>query len=102
METRTLERTRDEILHQLELCQAGEITAEELGSAKQALLSGLRTVTDSPGALEGYYSTGHLSGFLLPPEQYRAAIEQVTMEQVVAAAQTIRLHTVYFLEGVQA
>ena len=102
VETCNLEQTRDEILRQLTLCQGGQITPEELRSAKQALLSGLRTVTDSPGALEGYYSTGHLSGFLLPPEQYRAAIEQVTMERVVAAAQTIRLHTVYFLEGVQA
>ena len=38
----------------------------------------------------------------MTPEQYREKIEKVTMEDVVAAAGTIKLHTRFFLEGVGA
>ena len=93
---------RQEILRQLLACQSGDITKEELSAAKEAVLSGLRGVHDSPGAIEGYYATGSLSGLGMTPEQYREKIEKVTMEDVVAAAGTIKLHTRYFLEGVGA
>ena len=93
---------RQEILAQLGACQTGEITREELAAAKEAVLSGLRGVHDSPGAIEGYYSTGALSGLGMTPEQYRDQIEKVTMEDVVAAAGTLKMHTRYFLEGVGA
>ena len=101
VETKDLERAREEILRQLDLCRRGQITPEELRSAKRALCSGLAAVTDGPGSLESYYSTAALSGRMLAPEEYSRAIEAVTLEQVARAAETLQLHTVYFLEGVQ-
>lgn len=91
-----------EILRQLEACRAGEITAEELNAAKEAILSGLRGVHDSPGSIEGYETTAAISGLPLTVEQYYRAVETVTVQQVAAAAQTVRLHTTYFLKGVDA
>jgi hypothetical protein len=35
-------------------------------------------------------------------EQYYRAVEAVTVEAVAAAARTVRLHTTYFLKGVEA
>lgn len=92
-------QTRAEILSQLEACQAGEISPEELKAAKEAVLSSLRATHDSPGAIEGYYATGALSGMGMTPEQYMAAVEAVTLSQVVEAARTVRLHSSYFLKG---
>ena len=92
-------QTRQEILRQLDACKKGEITLEELNAAKEALLSSLRATHDSPSAIEGYYATAALSGMGLSPEQYMAAVEAVTMEQVVAAANTVQLHSTYFLKG---
>jgi predicted Zn-dependent peptidase len=91
--------TREEILHQLQLCREGEISESELKAAKEAVLSSLRATHDSPGAIEGYYATAALSGMGMTPEQYMAAIEAVTLEQVVAAANTVKLHSTYFLRG---
>ncbi len=91
---------RQEILRQLDACKAGDITTQELEAAKEAILSGLRGIHDSPGAIESYYSTGALSGMLRPPEEYRKAVEAVTRETAQAAAQTLALHTDYFLKGV--
>ncbi len=90
---------KEEILRQLSACQAGDFTEEELRSAKQALLSQLRATHDTPGAIEGYYATAALSGLSLTPEDYMRRVEQVTADDVAAAAKKIRLHTVYFLRG---
>ena len=92
-------RTRQEVLNQLKNCQEGRITDEELTAAKQALLSSLRATHDSPSAIEGYYATAALSGMDMTPRQYMDAVEAVTKEQVVAAAQSLQLHTTFFLKG---
>ncbi len=91
---------KDEVLRQLRLCQEGEITEQELKAAKEALLSSLRSTHDSPGSIEGYYSTAALSGLAFAHEAYMAAVEAVTLEDVVACANKLQLHTTYFLKGV--
>jgi predicted Zn-dependent peptidase len=92
--------TRQEVMNQLAACQEGRITAEELDAAKQYLCSSLRAVYDSTGAIEYFYSMENLSARPMTPEGIMAAVEQTTLDDVVAAARTLRLHTVYFLEGV--
>ena len=93
------QQVREEILAQLDACRRGDITAEELGAAKEALLSSLRGVHDSPGSIESYYSTHLLSGAFRSPAQYMAQIQSVTLDDVIAAAKTVKLHTTYFLRG---
>lgn len=91
--------TRQEVLHQLQLCKEGAITEQELKAAKEALLSSLRTTHDSPGAIESYYSTAAMSGLLYSHEDYRKATEQATLEDVIRCANALQLHTTYFLKG---
>ena len=91
----------DEILNQLECCKRGEISREELESAKEALLSSLRSIPDSPGSIENYYATGALSGLQLTTPQYMEQVQQVTVEKLTEVARKIRLHSVYLLKGVQ-
>ena len=85
---------------QLRKCVRGRISGAELKAAKEAILSSLRGIHDSPGAIEGYYSTAALSGLTMTPAKYMAAVEAVTVEQVAAAAKTVQLHSSFFLEGV--
>lgn len=99
IDARQEDTVRQEVLHQLELCRQGEITAPELESARQALLSGLHTVHDSPGAIESYYATAALSGLTLTLEEYRQAVQQVGLSDVTEAAQSLRFHSEFFLEG---
>ena len=90
-----------QILEQLEVCRNGSFSEEIFDSAKQGLLSSLSGIHDSPGGIEGYYSSGLLSGQRLNPQQYAQAVGQVTREQVAACAQKLQLHTTSFLKGVQ-
>ena len=95
------ERVVREIETQLEHCRRGNITPMELEAAKQAMFSSLRGVHDSPGSIESYYSSAALSGMTLTLEQYWQAVADTTVEQIAAVARDVRLHTVYFLKGVQ-
>ena len=95
------ETVQAEILRQLQLIREGDITAEELRSAKEALLSNLRSTHDSPGAIEGYYASAAISGIGMDTQAFMEAIGQVKKEAVQAAAETLRLSCVYFLKGEQ-
>ena len=93
-------QVRQEILAQLEACRQGNITQQELASAKEAILSSLRGVHDAPGAVEAYYGTAALNGGNMDLEAYRRAVEQVEIPQAVEAANTLTLHSSFFLKGV--
>lgn len=90
---------REGILAQLQACCDGQFTAAELDSAKEAILSGLRTAHDSPGAIEGYYATSFLSGLQLTPEAYAEKVRAVTPEAVAQAAKTLQYHSSFCLKG---
>ena len=92
-------RTREEIARQLDAICRGEITDEEFHAAREALLSSLRATHDSAGSIEGYYATAALSGMKLTVPAYMEALQNVTRDQVAAAARTVKLHTSYFLKG---
>ena len=90
---------KEEVLRQLQLCREGQISQRELDSAKEALLSSLRSTHDSPGSIEGYYSTAALSGLAFSHSQYMTAVEAVTIQDVADCANAMQLHTTYFLKG---
>ena len=94
------QHVRREVLNQLDACRRGDISPEELTAAREALISGLRSTHDSPGAIESYYSSALIGGLRMTPEEYIRALEAVTPEDVVAAAGTVELHSSYFLKGV--
>lgn len=91
---------REQIRQQLDACREGQISREELTAAKEAILSGLRSVHDSPGSIEGFETTAAISGLIYTVEQYRDAVEAVTVEDVVLAARSLAMHTSFILKGV--
>lgn len=91
--------TRQEILRQLDACRNGEITQSEMTAAREALLSSLRSVPDSPGSIENFVSTSALSGLVYSREAYMEAVENVTLADVVRCANSVCLNTTYFLKG---
>ena len=90
---------RAEIEKELAGCRGGRITPEELAAAKASICSSLTGTHDSPGAIEGYYASGALSGNRLDPEAYIAAVQAVTADDCARVASTLRYHTGFFLKG---
>ena len=97
-----LETAKKEILRQLEACKAGDITDDELESARGYLVSDLKIAMDSPGRLDDYYMGQILLEQDGTMEDLASAIARVTKQEAADAIQALRLDTIYALEGVTA
>ena len=95
-----LETAKTEILRQLEACKAGDITDDELESARGYLVSDLKIAMDSPGRLDDYYMGQILLEQDGTMEDLASAIARVTKQEAADAIQALRLDTIYALEGV--
>jgi len=93
---------KDEILRQLEAVQKGTITEEELFFAKKALTSTLLALKDSPAQSVSWTLGNILSGDVCTAEERIEEINKVTVEEIVAVFQKVRLQTTYFLNGKEA
>ncbi len=97
-----LETAKTEILRQLEACKAGDITDDELESARGYLVSDLKIAMDSPGRLDDYYMGQILLEQGGTMQDLASAIARVTKQEAADAIQALRLDTIYALEGVTA
>ena len=99
VETSKLQEAKSAILEQLEQIRKGNFTEEELTFAKLSMSNSYRSVEDSLYSMENYYLNQMFASSILSPQEQICAIEKVTREQVIAAAQQTELDTVYALKG---
>ena len=79
----------------------GEITPEELESARRSLISAVRAGLDTPAALDDWY-IGMSIEPCDDPETMLQKLPALTVEDVVRAARRITTDTIYFLKGDEA
>ncbi|MBR1659513.1 MAG: insulinase family protein [Oscillospiraceae bacterium] len=99
IEPENFEVAKAEILAQLDAVRNGDFTEEDLESARKCVAGDLRSLTDSPGALEDFYLSQTLIGLEMGPRELAALCEEVTAEDVKAVAAGIVPDAVYFLHG---
>lgn len=97
VEQGNVQRAKEEILHQLEEVQSGAFDDEMLENTRLLLKNSLRAVGDSTSALEEWYLNRIISGEITTPQQELLLIDEVTREDVVAAARSVSLDAVYLL-----
>lgn len=88
-----------EIFAQLDAIRRGDITDEELESAKRAVASDLRTIMDSQAGLEEYCLAYTLEGMDCLPDELAGLVELVTKQDVMDIAAGVECDAVYFLRG---
>jgi len=93
------QKAQDEILRQLELTRAGEITEAELAAARNSLKNSYRELYDNADSIKSWYTSRMLVGRDDSPEDAAAAIETVTAEDIANMAKRVTLDTIYFLNG---
>ena len=86
-------------LAQLDAVKRGDLEDWELISAKKTLLSAYRSMGDSQGKLENFYLGQVATGLHETPEELAQQVRDVTPERIFRAMQTVKLDTVYFLQG---
>lgn len=93
---------QDAILQQLDACKQGQITWDELETARRYLRSAWRASLDAPGRIDDFYLGQAICRSEATIEDRIALLEHVTLQQVIDAANRIVLDTVYFLKGAEA
>jgi predicted Zn-dependent peptidase len=93
------DQAKQEILSQFQACVQGDFTDQELEAARRAVVSSLTACQDGQELLEYYWQGQAAAGLCQGPDKLAQAVEQVTREQVVAAAQKLKLDAIYFLKG---
>ncbi len=92
-------QARDEIMTQLDDIRAGKIEDWELEGARRTVVSSHLAALDDQARQEEFWLGQAAAGLDDTPEELAARFENVTREQVMAAAQRLELDTIYFLKG---
>lgn len=87
------------IKKQLEDMKNGNITQEEIQSAKASIISTIKFIPDEQDTQITYHFGQELSEFKMKFEEYEESVQNVTKEQVVELAQKIKINTIYFLKN---
>lgn len=93
------QRAYDEILSQLSKVASGDMEDWEIEGARENMLSALRTMDDSPAAMEDFYLGQAVTGTFDTPASLAGDIAAVDKSRICAAAESVKLDTVYFLKG---
>ncbi|UZT83216.1 EF-P 5-aminopentanol modification-associated protein YfmF [Caproicibacterium sp. BJN0003] len=97
VETKNFEAAQAEIQHQMDEMKKGNITEEEISSAKLTMENSYRTVMDSLWSLENWYVGQTYAPKIKTPLEYADQISKVKSEEIVEAAQKIQPAAVYRL-----
>ncbi len=86
-----------EILRQLEAIRQGQFSDGELEAARRALIQQFATADGSTAAREEHYGTQLLFDRCITPEQYGAALREITRDEVCRVARSVHFDTTYLL-----
>ncbi|RNB91805.1 insulinase family protein [Brevibacillus fluminis] len=85
------------INEQLKLVQAGQISEQEMSQTKATLINQFRELLDSPRMMVDFTYNGIFSGRTRRLSELLDEINQITVDQVKAAAGKIQMDTIYLL-----
>ncbi|WP_138493918.1 EF-P 5-aminopentanol modification-associated protein YfmF [Paenibacillus pinistramenti] len=99
IEIQNYEKALNIIKEQLESMRQGQISELEMSQTKAMIRNQLQEMQDSAFEMIAYDFNRVLSGKDRPAEELLAQVEAVTQQDIVDAAQTFHLDTIYFLTG---
>ena len=99
VETDNIEKTESAVMEQITALVHGNVTDEELLSAKKALKNLYISTMDSLSAMHAWYMGSVLSSLVASPLEEAEIVDDITKEEVVELANRIKLDTVFSLIG---
>ena len=93
------EKAKNEIINQLRLTAEGKFTEEDFSSSIKSLTDSILGNSDTPEEITAWYASQILRNELKAPETYAKEIGNVDRAEVVRAAKTIMLDTIFMLKS---
>ncbi len=92
-------KTIDLIKKQIEEMNHGNFSIEDIDSAKNSIITSIRSMTDSPGMLADFYYTQAIGEKFEHFDEIIDKIQQVDKNEIIQAGLNIKPDTVYFLKN---
>ncbi len=89
----------DIMQEQLKAIQLGDISREEMENTRIGLVNQLKAQEDNPHSLIGFYLDASLGGSKQSVEEVIERLEGISVDEVMEAANQIKIDTVYFLHS---
>ena len=89
---------KNEIFSQLDAVIRGDFTEDDLNTAKAGVISDLRSVSDSQGALESFYLSQAIAGTDYGPVELAELVSEVTAEHISAVAGSVECDQIFLLK----
>ncbi|QJA09292.1 insulinase family protein [Romboutsia sp. CE17] len=99
IESNNYEKTVDLINAQIDKLKNGDISEQELKNSKSALISSMRTISDSIGGRSDFYFAQAMGKTGSTIDSIIDKLSKVSIEDIVKVVQDINLDTVYFLSN---
>lgn len=93
------EKAKSEIVNQLSLVADGQFTDDDFSSSIKSITDSIISNNDTPESICAWYATQLLRDTFKTPEAYVEEIKNVDKQQVISAAKTIKLDTVFMLKS---
>jgi predicted Zn-dependent peptidase len=101
IETSNFEKTKAEILLQLEEMKRGNISEDEIASSKNFIINSLNGYDDDQYEMISYYHNEKIIGSPMEIDEYKNSILNLTKADIVDAISKVTLDTVYFITGTE-
>lgn len=97
IETVNAEKAQQEILNQLEIIKKGEFSDFEFESSKKSICDSFNGYSDSQNSIDAWYTLKVNNDNVYSPQEVAEKVRNVSREEVIKAANGVKLHTVYKL-----
>lgn len=97
VESQNADKTEKAVIEQLDAVKKGEFSDFEFESSLKSIKDSLSTYNDSQNSLDAWYSVKAYNKELYSPEDIAEKLAEITRDDVIKAADGVKLHTVYKL-----
>lgn len=99
IEIENYEKALEIIKEQLKDMENGNFTDEDIENAKNLIIATIENIPEEQDTQISYYLGQELAGTNISVEEYKEKIQNVTKEQIVEVAKSVKMNTVYFLRN---
>ena len=99
IEVDNFDTAREAIMNELRSIAEGNVSEEELVSAKKSIISSAKGITDDYASIITWYFSQIDEERVMTPEEYADLAIEVTVSDLMNIAASFVPHTVYFLKG---
>ena len=99
IEIENYEKALQIIEEQLEDMKNGNFTDEDIQNAKNLIIATIENIPEEQDTEISYYFGQELANTNITTEEYKEKIENVTKEQIVEVAKSVKMNTIYFLKN---